>query len=105
MSLMPGWYQTSKPLQFRAIEEFATNTVEDSGFGITRSVFERGVRHAQSALCKSRASLQSEATSVYEQAQPIVRGFGDNPIVFSADLPIFLRPLNRGRRSRIPRII
>jgi hypothetical protein len=25
MSLMPGWYQTSKPLQFKAIEEFATN--------------------------------------------------------------------------------
>jgi hypothetical protein len=25
MSRTPGWYQTSKPLQFKAIEEFATN--------------------------------------------------------------------------------
>jgi hypothetical protein len=25
MSAMPGWYQTSKPLEFKAIEEFATN--------------------------------------------------------------------------------
>jgi len=27
MSRMPGWYQTQKPLQFKAIEEFATNTI------------------------------------------------------------------------------
>src|SRR2546422_8001087 len=41
-----------KRLQF-----FGDDTVEDSGFGITRSVFERGVRHAQSALVESRARL------------------------------------------------
>src|SRR5262245_29188911 len=30
MSLMPGWYQSSKPLQSKAIEEFATNRIDFS---------------------------------------------------------------------------
>jgi hypothetical protein len=31
MSLMPGWYQTLKHLQFKAIEEFATNYLGECG--------------------------------------------------------------------------
>jgi hypothetical protein len=32
MWLMPGWYQTSKPVQFKAIEEFATNRIKKNAF-------------------------------------------------------------------------
>jgi len=41
MSLIPGWYQTSKPLQFKAIEEFATNShrVFEKDHRLTRSLF------------------------------------------------------------------
>jgi hypothetical protein len=39
MSLMPGWYQTSKALQFKAIDEFAINRLrlDDNGLHSGRS--------------------------------------------------------------------